>query len=173
MLVTIVCEGTGNRAYLKEALQPPNLETALSDKDGHLEDAPPLDSCVCALRGVSVSSLSNDNVSLLVLDLVQEFGKLLDYASLSVSCFAILSCFYPVILSAHTFFLQRILWCLRLRNVNDAVNIERDLFRVGSPVLVAEAVGVSAVLRSDKGVIARRNGLFVDGVDSSRRFDLR
>lgn len=44
-----------------------------------------------------------------------------------------------------TFSLQRVLRHLGLRNVDNAVNVERDLLRVRGPALVAEAVVVLAV----------------------------
>lgn len=61
-------------AYLEESLQPPDLEDAFTDQDSHLEHTPPLHSGVCAFRGVSVGSLSENNVRLFVFDLGKEFG---------------------------------------------------------------------------------------------------
>lgn len=62
--------------YLEEALQPPNLEHALSDQNAELEDTPPLDPRIGALGCVSVRPLPNNNVALLVLNLGYEFGHL-------------------------------------------------------------------------------------------------
>lgn len=64
---------------LEEALKPPDLEDALGNHDAHLENAPPLDTSVGALCGVAVGALTHDDVALLVLDLGEEFGQLLDY----------------------------------------------------------------------------------------------
>jgi hypothetical protein len=58
--------------HLKEPLQPPDLEEALANQHGKLEDAPPLDAGVCAFGRVPVCSLADDNVALLVLDLRDE-----------------------------------------------------------------------------------------------------
>jgi hypothetical protein len=49
-------------AYLEESFQPPDLEDTLADQDNHLKDAPPLDSAVCALCGVSVRSFTDYDV---------------------------------------------------------------------------------------------------------------
>lgn len=62
-------------AYLKEAFQPPDLEDTLANQDHHLEDAPPLDSGVGALCGVSVVSFAEDDIGLFVFNLGEEFGK--------------------------------------------------------------------------------------------------
>lgn len=63
---------------LEEALKPPDLEDAFGNHDAHLENAPPLDTSVGALGGVAVGALTHDDVALLVLDLGEEFGELLD-----------------------------------------------------------------------------------------------
>ena len=62
-------------AYLEKALQPPDLEDALADKDSHLKNTPPLDTLVCRLGGVAVDALAQNDVGLLVLDLSEELGK--------------------------------------------------------------------------------------------------
>lgn len=49
-------------AYLEEALQPPDLEDTVRNQDTHLERAPPLDTAVGALSGVTVDALTQDNV---------------------------------------------------------------------------------------------------------------
>ena len=74
----LVEAGSAGILYLEEALEPPDLEDALADDDAHLEDAPPLDAGVGALGGVAVGALADDNVALLVFDLGEEFGELLD-----------------------------------------------------------------------------------------------
>lgn len=65
-------------AYLEEALQPPDLEDAVGDKDAHLEHAPPFDTLVGAFGGVPVDTLAEDDVTLLIFDLSNEFGKRTD-----------------------------------------------------------------------------------------------
>ena len=62
--------------YLKEPFEPPNLEYTLSDKNTNLKDAPPLDSIVCALGCVPMSSFSDDDVRLFVLNLGDQFREL-------------------------------------------------------------------------------------------------
>ena len=74
----LVEAGSAGILDLEEALEPPDLEDALADDDAHLEDAPPLDAGVGALGGVAVGALADDDVALLVFDLGEEFGKLLD-----------------------------------------------------------------------------------------------
>jgi hypothetical protein len=92
----LVEAGSAGILDLEEALEPPDLEDALADDDAHLEDAPPLDAGVGALGGVAVGALADDDVSLFVLDLGEEFGELLDcwwvlsasdYCRLYVQCF--------------------------------------------------------------------------------------
>jgi hypothetical protein len=74
----LVEAGSAGVLDLEEALEPPDLKDALADDDAHLEDAPPLDAGVGALGGVAVGALADDDVALLVLDLGEEFGELLD-----------------------------------------------------------------------------------------------
>lgn len=59
---------------LEEAAKPPDLEKGLANDDANDEQVPPLDSGVCALSGVAVGALTEDNVLLLVLDLGEEIG---------------------------------------------------------------------------------------------------
>lgn len=59
-------------AYLKETLQPPDLKDTLGNKDSHLEYRPPLNTLVRRLGGVSVDTLTENDVGLLVLDLSKE-----------------------------------------------------------------------------------------------------
>lgn len=96
-----------------------------------------------------MGAFADDNVALLVLDLGQQFGKGAD------------------------FLLEGILWGLALGDVDDAVDVEADLFCVGGPVLVAEAVGVAAVHGCGEGVVAGADGAFVDLVGIGRVLDLR
>lgn len=59
---------------LEEATQPPDLEEGFTNDDADDEEVPPLDSGVCALGGVAVGALADDDVLLLVLDLGEEIG---------------------------------------------------------------------------------------------------
>lgn len=85
-----------------------------------------------------MSALTNDNVTLLILDLCQQLSK-----------------------SAH-FLLQRVLGSLALGNVDDAVDVEADLLCVCRPVFVAEAVQVAAVHSGGEAVVAAADGALVD-----------
>jgi hypothetical protein len=71
-LRSVASEGCTN---LEESLDPPNLKNALGDQDHDLEKAPPLDSSISALGGISVCPFSDDDVALLVLDLCDQFRK--------------------------------------------------------------------------------------------------
>jgi hypothetical protein len=53
-----------------------------------------------------------------------------------------------------TLLLQWILGCFRFGDVDNAVHVERDLFRVGAPVLVVEAVSIFAVFFGIERVVA-------------------
>ena len=64
---------------LEEPAQPPDLEESLTDDKADDEDVPPLDTGVCALGGVAVRALTDDDVGLLVLDLCQKFGHAADW----------------------------------------------------------------------------------------------
>jgi hypothetical protein len=59
---------------LEEAAQPPDLEERFANNDANDEQVPPLDSGVCALGGIAVGALAEDDVLLLVLDLGEEIG---------------------------------------------------------------------------------------------------
>ena len=72
---------TGNTAHLKESFQPPYLENAFPNQNRKLEDAPPLHAAVGALSGISVHSLAEHDISLLVLHLCESIGKFADYIS--------------------------------------------------------------------------------------------
>lgn len=102
--------------HLEEPLQPPHLEEALPNQHHELEDAPPLDARVCALGGVPVCSLADDNVALLVFDLRNKFRHLFDCIVISMRIYM---CF-----CSRTLFLQWVLWCIRLGYVDDAVDVE-------------------------------------------------
>jgi hypothetical protein len=60
-----------------------------------------------------------------------------------------------------TFTVEGIGGDIRLADIDDAVDVERDLLGVGAPVLVAEAVGVFAVVLGSEGVVAVGDGLLV------------
>lgn len=122
---------------LEEALQPPNLEDTLTDENKHLEDGPPLNTLVCRLGSIAVNTLTENDIRLLILDLCQKLRKSTD------------------------FHLQWVCWCFRLWDVDNAVNVERDLLCVCGPLLIAEAVGVLSVVLCDERVIASRNAALV------------
>lgn len=65
------------------------------------------------------------------------------------------------------------MWCFRLGNVDDAVDVEGYLLRVGAPMFVVEAVGVFAVFFCGKGVVAPRYSALVDFVGVGGCLDLR
>ena len=66
------------RSDLEESLEVVDLEDGVSDDDTDLEDGPPLDTVVGGLGGVSVGSLPDDDVALLVLDLADQVGQSAD-----------------------------------------------------------------------------------------------
>lgn len=72
----------------------------------------------------------------------------------------------------HTLFLKRILGCFRFGDVDNAVDVERDLFCVGTPVLIVETIYIFAVFACGERVVARGYGTFVDLVTSRGRLDL-
>lgn len=59
---------------LEEATQPPDLEERFANDDADDEEVPPLDSGVCALGGVAVGALADNDVLLFVLDLGEKIG---------------------------------------------------------------------------------------------------
>lgn len=61
-----------------------------------------------------------------------------------------------------TLFLDGVTGHVALIDVNHTVNVERNLLAVGTPVLVAEAVRVLAILLGCEGVVAGRHGLVVE-----------
>ena len=62
--------------------------------------------------------------------------------------------------------------CFALWHVYNPVDIEANFFGVGGPVLIAEAVGVSAVGLGIEGVVAGADGALVDLVVARRVLDL-
>lgn len=84
-----------------------------------------------------MGALADNDVGLLILDLGEQLGQLLDLD------------------------LQRILWAVGFRDIDDTVDVEGDLLAVGTPVLITEAVGVLAVVLGLEGEIAVGDGLFV------------
>jgi hypothetical protein len=137
-----------NPLHLKEPPQPPDLEDGLSNHDTDDKQIPPLDPIVGALSCVAVGAFADDNVGLLILDLGKQLRQLPDLD------------------------LEGILWAVAFRDIDDTVDIEGNLFAVGTPVLVAEAVGVLAVVLGLEGEVAGRDGLFVDLVLGNRVGDL-
>lgn len=65
-------------------------------------------------------------------------------------------------LGLRTFSLEGILWRVRLRDVDNAVDIEGDLLAGRTPVLIPEAVEIFAVVLCVEGVVAVGGGLLVD-----------
>jgi hypothetical protein len=92
--------------------------------------------------------LPHHNIALFILDLRHQLAHLLDL------------------------FLQRVLWGLGLRHVDDSVDIEGNFFGVCAPVLVVEAVGVFAVFEGGEGVVAGGHAAFVNLVGAGGGFDL-
>lgn len=84
ILPTISGKSLHHPLHLEEPSQPPDLEDRLAHNDTQDEDIPPFDAAVCALGGIAVGALANDNVGLLVLDLGKKLGQLLD-CSYSIS----------------------------------------------------------------------------------------
>ncbi len=72
----------------------------------------------------------------------------------------------------HTFGIQRIRLVLGFADVDDTVDVERDFLAVGAPVLVAEAVGVFAVVLGVEAVVAAGYRLLVDFVLANGVCDL-
>lgn len=132
---------------LEESLDPPNLEGSDTNDDSQLESAPPFDSAIGALCGVSVYSFSQNDVFLLILDLCEEFGQLTDFVLEWVGAWGPWG------------------W---LWNVDDTVDVETD-FLVGTGVgFVAEAVGVTAVHCGGERVVAA-GGCVVLGEEGTGR----
>lgn len=138
----------GNISYLEEPPQPPDLEDALANNDANDEQVPPFHPAVGALRRVAVSTLAHDDVALLVLNPLQQLRQLphLD--------------------------LERVLRCVRLRHVHDAVHVERYLLGGCAPVLIPEAVNVLSIVFRIEGEIAVRDRLVVDFILAVRVRDL-
>ena len=126
------------RLYLEEPLQPPNLKDPLTNQNAQLEDTPPLDPRIRALRRVSVRPLSDHDIPLFVLDLVEQ------------------------LIHRPHLLLDRLLRGFGFGHVDDAVDVEGDFFRVGRPVLVAETVRVAAVVAGCEAVVAAADAAFVD-----------
>lgn len=110
-----------SQTYLEESLQPPYLEDGFARQYSDLEDAPPLNPRVGALRRVPMRPLPDDNVALLFLDLAEQLGECADLA------------------------LERILRRLAFGHVDDTMHVENDFLAVRTPRLIAEAVDVLAI----------------------------
>lgn len=67
-----------NYTHLEESLQPPHLEDTLPNNHRQLEDTPPLDPAVRALRRIPVHALTHNNVPLLIPDLCKGIGESAD-----------------------------------------------------------------------------------------------
>ena len=88
-------------------------------------------------------SFSNHDITLFILDLTQHLTQLLDFQ------------------------LKWVTWGFTFGNVDDAVDIEGNLFCGGGPVFVGEAVNIFAVGVSVEGVVARGDGALMDEVVAS------
>ena len=64
------------------------------------------------------------------------------------------------------------MWRLRLRDIDNAVHVERDLLCICAPVLVVEAVCVFAVFRCVERMVAGGYAALVDLVAARWCFDL-
>ena len=65
-----------------------------------------------------------------------------------------------------TFFLEWIRRRLALGHIDYTVHVERNLLAVRRPVLIAEAVGVSAIHRRVEGVVARAHDCLMNLITS-------
>ena len=63
-------------AYLKESLQPPDLEYAFPNQNSQLKYAPPFDPAVCTFSCIAVGPLTDNDVGLFIFDLIQELREL-------------------------------------------------------------------------------------------------
>lgn len=95
-----------------------------------------------------MGALAHNDVALLVLDTLQKIRQLPHLG------------------------LKGVLLRIGLRDVDNAVDIERHLLVRRAPVLVAKAVGIFAVVLGVEGEVAVRDGLFVDLVLADRVGDL-
>lgn len=64
-----------------------------------------------------------------------------------------------MIFCSRTFSLEGVLWRVRFGDVNNAVDVERNLLAGRAPVLVAKAVEIFAVVLGIEGVVAVGGGL--------------
>lgn len=71
-----------------------------------------------------------------------------------------------------TFCLERILWGLGFRYVDNTMDVERDFLAVGGPVFVAEAVHIPPILSSLEGIVAGRHRVDLCFVRARRIGDL-
>jgi len=90
--------------YLEESLRPPHTKHCIARQYPNLEDTPPLNPRIRALRCIPMCALPNDDISLLILDLVQQLAQLLDLL------------------------LKRVCVAFRLGDVDNAVHVEGDFF---------------------------------------------
>lgn len=63
-------------SYLEESLQPPDLENTLPNQDHQLEHAPPLHSRIGTLGSISMRTLADNDVGLLVFHMGNLVGQL-------------------------------------------------------------------------------------------------
>ena len=72
----LVVRGSGGIFDLEEPLQPPDLEDAFPNHHAHLEDRPPLHTCIGRFGGIAVRALADHDVALFVFYLGEEVGEL-------------------------------------------------------------------------------------------------
>lgn len=123
---------------LEESLEVEDLEEGVEHHDDQLDGGPVLDPGVGRLGGVSVRALSDDDVVLLVLDVVDELEQLSDAG------------------------LQVVVGVVVDVDVDNAVDVEGDVLGLHVGVLVGEAVEVLAGLLGldvDRAVGGVREGL--------------
>lgn len=116
--------------YLKESLDPPNLKNTLSKQYNQLKQTPPLDASIRTLRRISMGPLPHHDVSLLILDLPDQFGQL------------------------SNLLFERIMRRIGFWDIDNPVYIERDFLGICGPVFVGEAVDVFAIHLGCKRVVA-------------------
>lgn len=75
-------QNSNNALNLEESLQPPDLKAAIANQDKHLENTPPLDPPIRTFSRVSMRPFSHNDIALLILDLVDQFGHCTNYTML-------------------------------------------------------------------------------------------
>lgn len=116
-----------------------------------------------------MGALAHNDVLLFILDLGKEFGETADYKRNMSQCMVSEKLDSQL---KRTFAIKRIGRDIALAHVDDSVHVKGHLLSIGTPVLVAEAIGVLSIILGDKGVIAVGDGLLVGLVLALRVGDL-